>query len=226
MGKYDLGITLSQRCSAWLRASGKTSILQTRGQNISNVSTCGLKYNRALANDMLQIRKRNIKFINGSQAGAGETQIIATNNSGEYLGNIVFSSRKLSKATYNFPQNYKDANENLLAHIHIDSLSSAHIQKGTGTALLQEAVKESIKQGYGGRIVLDAGAIGNGITRSPLPFYFKMGLRCCNENNDKVFRKLPPEILDKLHTTSIQFGGIGAQKMYLPVENISRLLSM
>lgn len=226
MGKYDLGITLSQRCSAWLRASGKTSVLQTRGQNLSNISTCGLKYNRALTNDIFQIGKKNINFKNGSQAGADETQIIATNNSGKYLGNIVFSPRKLSKTAYNFPQNYKDANGNLLAHIHIDSLSSSHIQKGAGTALLQEAVKESIKQGYGGRIVLDAGAIGNGITRSPLPFYFKMGLRCCNENNDKVFRKLPTEILDKLHTTSPQFGGIGAQKMYLPIENIDRLLSL
>lgn len=200
------------------------SLLCTKPQKaVANIK--GLKYQNLQCDVTDFSSSKKILFKIGEQAGEGEKQLVAMNESGIELGNIVFSKCNGGIKATDLPLNYLDSNGNLLSYLYIESLYSKGIERGIGTALMKEALKESIKQGCEGRIILRAGAMGKGITHSPIPFYFKMGLHCCNQHNDVVFRKLPTSVLDNLQTTSLHYGGIGAQKMYLPLENVEYLLN-
>ncbi len=215
--------SLADDVARYVKACGKRSVLECKPLQ-EKIDIKGLRLATDNIGDTINISSKKIIFKNGSLGGVGEKHLIAINPQGDELGNMVYSIAKKSKTTCYFPKEYLDSSGELLPHLHIDSLSSTGVVKGAGTAMMQEAVRESIRLGYGGRIVLDAG--GQNITRSPLPFYFKMGMRCCSQNNDKALRQLPIETVNKLHLTSMHFGGIGPQKMYLPIENIETLLAL
>lgn len=61
MGKYDLGISLAKRCATWVKASGKTSILQTKSINKINIQE--LKFSGNVKSDIVQIHKNLEPFI-------------------------------------------------------------------------------------------------------------------------------------------------------------------
>ena len=88
--------------------------------------------------------------------------------------------------------------------------------RGIGTELLKAAVKESIANGYGGRIHLMAYN-----SKPPTIFYYKSGLKFLNNEKDKLMQKY-------LSTPAAQRGelqqNLQSGLMYLPKENIKKLL--
>lgn len=59
MGKFDLGISLAERCAAYVRAGGK-SLLQTRPVGKINIE--GLRYAPKLEGDVVNLSKKKIKL--------------------------------------------------------------------------------------------------------------------------------------------------------------------
>ena len=90
--------------------------------------------------------------------------------------------------------------------------------RGIGTELLKAAVRESKKSGFNGRIHLMAYD-----SHPPTPFYFKCGLRFVQEDKNKLME----EYLKNSKTQNIKLPeNLESGLMYLPDENIEKLLSL
>ena len=56
MGKYDLGLSIVKSCSAWVKASGKSNILQTKPQVFTKNTVFAYKPTYARAVDSIYRR--------------------------------------------------------------------------------------------------------------------------------------------------------------------------
>ena len=96
---------------------------------------------------------------------------------------------------------------------HIDTAHAYQNERSVGAA-----VKESIANGYGGRIHLMAYN-----SKPPTIFYYKSGLKFLNNEKDKLMQKY-------LSTPAAQRGelpkNLQSGLMYLPKENIKKLLAL
>lgn len=104
---------------------------------------------------------------------------------------------------------------NLKPYIHVSDLEAKKKGVKAGTKLMKQALADSLKQGTGGRILLDAECMDN--VHSPIPFYFKLGFRSVNPEIN--------ELAARCINTGLEFPLDIGTKMYLPKENIEHLLN-
>ncbi len=135
---------------------------------------------------------------------------------------------KLGYATLSYPSGGvfkvpmgKDYIYNSMELVALESKNQARKfspYRGIGTELLKAAVKESKAKGFGGRIHLMAYD-----KNSPVLFYYKNGLRFTSSEKDVLMQKF-------LSTPAAQRGelppDLQSGLMYLPEENIEKLLAM
>ncbi len=109
-------------------------------------------------------------YVNNEEEGLGGIII----QSPEQSRNVCFDSsdffRKFAKKSMYVDYLYSDNDGYGLSRY-----------KGIGTELIKSAVRESIRNGYNGRLILSA---ANGYA-SPVPFYYKCGFRFEDEDANK-----------------------------------------
>lgn len=124
----------------------------------------------------------------------------------------------------NLPEKYCDN------ALEIKFLSSSQFAKGTGKELVKQAVADSKKLGYDGKVWLDAcgGSLpsrmsalaGEKIKSTPVPFYYKCGFRF----KDESLNKLAQEGIENLNK-GLKYNGPNEGVMFLADEAISKILN-
>lgn len=97
----------------------------------------------------------------------------------EILGSMRYSYSSAPIKGDNYPTEYKGQK-----YLFINSISSNRQYKQAGTQLIKEAVRESFKQGCGGKVCLTTTTTKFEFG-SPLPFYFKLGFESVDKNKQK-----------------------------------------
>lgn len=144
-----------------------------------------------------------------------------TKNS-ELLGTINYGKKEgveFLEETGRLPEYYLKETQrgrklNLKPYIHVSDLEAKKKGVKAGTKLMKQALADSLKQGTGGRILLDAECMDN--IHSPIPFYFKLGFRSVNPKIN--------ELAKNCIISGEEFPLDIGTKMYLPKENIKHLL--
>ena len=135
------------------------------------------------------------------------------------------NTEKLGSIVLEFPQqNSFKAPKSDTYSLEVTSLESVNKGnsmspfRGIGTELLKAAVKESKRCGYDGRIHLMAYD-----SHPPTPFYYKCGLRFLDDNKNKLMEQFlaSSKIENVVLDDTIKKG-----YMYLPSENVDKLLAM
>ena len=124
----------------------------------------------------------------------------------------------LQKSDRNIFKNKVYSAPELVSIETINNGNKASRYKGIGTTLLKEAVLESKRSGFDGRIFLMAYD-----SKPPTPFYYKLGFRFFDENKNTLMDEYFSLLRDK--STKLD-STISKGLMYLPEENIIKLLNL
>lgn len=138
-------------------------------------------------------------------------------NNGKESGEIKFSCKADNFVQEGFPEYYfytKDKVRCYKAHVCVRTLDVDERGRGTGTRLMKEAVKVSLRDDLDGRVFVNAMCTDE--KTSPCVFYYKLGFRCVTpKKNEQIINAI--KNLTVLPSTFEDW-------MYLPRENIIHLL--
>lgn len=92
MGKYELGLSMVKRCSAWVKASGKSNILATKP--VKNINVEGLKFSPKNIGDTITISKHSFKVPSAEKLqsllkGQNIDSKYVNDNNGIFLENLI-----------------------------------------------------------------------------------------------------------------------------------------
>lgn len=239
MGLTKLGLNLAQKTSTWVKACGKTSILQTKP--VGKINFEGLKFAVGVKNDVVQISRRvktpgtvlNIKTGKVEPLVIEESWINkcdaldAINTEGKLIGRVSYKEPDV--AGYLCPKDKPS--------IYLDYIGTDGDYKGIGTELVRKLVQISKKLGYEGRVRLVpcTGSVPSAFRFSG--FYDKCTKSSAAIQYKKMGFKAYDNEIDKLLEQELVSGGKGfiykngkivrdmfTYPMYLPEDVIQRYL--
>lgn len=155
-------------------------------------------------------------FSNGHYRGTKNfhAKDISSHLNIEHTNKII---NEQAKYFSDFPDYYRNSHDDLKDFVMVNILLTNKEKDGLGAKLLAQAVYESLLHGHEGRLILQAANVGEG---NPIPFYKKMGLKCCDKELDTKIDEIlnKGEKLEDYGLNNLMAG------MYLPRENIGYLL--
>lgn len=101
----------------------------------------------------------------------------------DVLGGTLYSFTNAPIKGDNYPDYYKNQK-----YLFINQIYSHKKYKGIGTELIKKLVQESKKQGFEGRICLNASTT-KPEKGSPIPFYYKLGFEASNKQKHEQIKK-------------------------------------
>ncbi len=101
----------------------------------------------------------------------------------DVLGGAIYSISNAPMKGNNYPDYYRNKK-----YLFINQIYSHKKYKGIGTELIKKLVEESKKQGFEGRICLNASTT-KPEKGSPIPFYYKLGFEASNKQKHEEIKK-------------------------------------
>lgn len=239
MGLGKIGMSLAQKTYAWVKASDKTSILQTK--SAGKINFIGSKFTFGTNNDVVQISRQikspgtvlNVKTGKVEHIEIEDSWINkcdgleAFNKEGNVIGRVSYKEPDTAGLLYPIDK----------PSIYLDYIGTDGDYKGIGTELVRKLVQKSKELGYEGRVRLIpcTGSIPRDFrfpgfyekcTKSSAAIqYKKMGFKAYDKEIDK---QLEQELASGGKGFIYKNGKIARDKfttpMYLPEESIQKYL--